>query len=103
MFQDNPRLEMTDEKITYCYGMSKMTIPAENDKGERKYNELRFVEFLEFLGRIADVRFRNSELEIIPLDRKLEFVLDDIFSFFGITRKSIASGLSEETASDSDY
>ena len=36
------------------------------------------MEFLEFIGRIADDQFFDSELEDIPLEEKIEYTLNDL-------------------------
>lgn len=36
------------------------------------------IEFLEFIGRLADLQFKDSELEDINLDEKIEFTLCDL-------------------------
>lgn len=45
--------------ITYCYGMSKMTVANENDDG-KKYDRLLFVEFLEMIVRVADNKYNKG-------------------------------------------
>ena len=80
LFMEKNDLQMSQKDITYCYGMSKMTMPDENnDQALEKIMKLDFVEFLELLGRAAHVKFRGSELEDLPLYRKIEFILADIF------------------------
>ena len=61
--------------------MSKMTVAEENnDKDYDKYSKLKFVEFLEMIGRVAHMKFKNSgEASALPLDRKIEALLDEIF------------------------
>ena len=66
----------------YIYGMSKMTMPDENNDGNGRIKMMDFVEFLEMIGRAAHVKFRGSELEDLPLCRKIGFILADIFQFF---------------------
>ena len=61
-----------------AYGMSKMTVVDESDDGIVKYNKLYFVEFLEMIGRIADIKYRNTEVGNLPLNKKIEFVLDEL-------------------------
>ena len=39
--------------------MSKMTVINE-DKFSKQYNQLQFVEFLEFIGRLALAKFKNA-------------------------------------------
>jgi len=55
------------------------------------------------IGRIADLKFQGSEGEDMALHYKIEYILDDVFAFFGLTRKSAQVEVEEETESDSDY
>lgn len=92
---------------TYCYGMAKMTCANENEDSAKKYQRLLFVEFLEMIGRVADHKFQGSELEALPLDRKIEFVLDEVFSALpkeqNTKRQQPDVEIEEETESDPDY
>ena len=36
-----------------CFGMCKMTVVTETKGADKHYNELKFCEFLELMGRIA--------------------------------------------------
>lgn len=44
------------------------------------------VEFLEFISRIAELSFHESELEELHLYEKIEYILDDIFPLVGAKR-----------------
>ena len=46
-----------------CYGMSKMTVPNEMvfKDNTNPYLKLAFVEFLEYIGRIADFKYKDDE------------------------------------------
>lgn len=83
--------------------MSKMTVADEN--GEMwKYDEISFVEFLEMIGRAADLKFKDSEQESLELHKKIEFVIDDLLVLVpGLTRKVVNYDPEEETVSDTDY
>ena len=99
-------LKMSIKDITYCYGMSKMTVSNENDEKESdKYHKLQPVEYMELIGRVASIIFKGSELDELPLNEKMEYVLDDLFTAVkGLKRKPvIIQEEFEETASDSDY
>ena len=37
------------------------------------------------------------------MGRKIEFVLDDVFEYFGLDRVPVSAEIEEETASDEDY
>ena len=80
---------MPDKDVTKAFGMSKMTVIDETDDGEKKYDRLYFVEFLEFLGRLAYAKFENSELEGLPLKDKLTNLLEELFAYFGEKFKKI--------------
>lgn len=88
--------------VIFCFGMSKMTIANENEDSD-KYNILRFVEFLELIGRTADFKFNGSELESLALAQKLEHLLDSIFAPFNMKRRAVRVEYEEETESESDY
>ena len=84
-------LELSVRDSIYCYGMSKMTCAEENAPGKLNdhYSKLEFVEFLEMVGRIAEVKFRGTEMEELTLHKKLEYTLDDLFTACpGCKRKS---------------
>ena len=62
--------------------MSKMTMNDENNDGNSRIKIMDFVEFLQMIGRAAHKKFRGSELEDLPLCRKIVFILADIFQIF---------------------
>ena len=66
---------------------------------------MQFVEFLEFIGRIAHFKFRNSSSEMaqMPLVNKVEFILDDIMQGYGYTRNEVNIEIEEFSESDDDY
>jgi len=58
------------------------------------------------VARVADVKFKDSELESIPLETKLEYILEDLFAAVpGLKRRSAAAMDVEVelTESDQDY
>ena len=56
-------------------------------KASPGYLELEFVEFLEFIGRLAHTKFIGSELEFgLDLATKIEYVLDDLLALIDLTR-----------------
>jgi len=70
-------LQMIEKDAIFCFGMCKMSVIIEQDK-MAQYKVLQFVEFLEMLGRIAQIKFKdNPEIhEGYTLAQKLEKVLD---------------------------
>lgn len=52
---------MPETDILYSFGMSKMVVSIE-PKDYKKYGVMLMPEFLEFIGRLADCKFKNSEM-----------------------------------------
>lgn len=44
---------------------------------------------LELLGRAADVKYKSSDLDRLPLAKKIEFILDDVLALVEIKRKEV--------------
>ena len=64
---------------------------------------MQFVEFLEFIGRIADAKFKNSEIASQKLEWKIEQVLEELCPAFGLTKKDVNVGVEDNSESDDDY
>ena len=63
---------------------------------------MTFVEFLEFIGRLAVVKFLETEMEELSLSQKIAYILDDLFAVIGAQRNEVF--IEEEVSeSDSDY
>ena len=45
--------------VTYCFGMSKMTLVNEV-KENKKYMNISFTEFIELIARVADYRYKDD-------------------------------------------
>ena len=52
-----------ENRVIYCYGMSKMAVIMET-VSKQPYEEMKYVEFLEFIGRCAFAKFKNEEDDI---------------------------------------
>ena len=79
-------VELTDKEARFCFGMSKMTVKDEV-KNHDEYDKLRFSEFLEFIGRVAQTKYFNEQT--VSLTVKIERVLDSIFKTFGLKRRPV--------------
>ena len=92
---------MYDEKnISYCYGMSKMHVILETTN-KHQYDEMKYVEFLEFIGRCAHLKYKD--LEDVSMPEKLKMLLDELFPTFGLQRKEVEDEEEELSESDPDY
>ena len=97
-------LGISEKDINFCYAYCHMTITNEA-RTWKKYQSLELVEFLEFLGRLAHVRFKNSSPEMAsqPIVQKIETILDDLMQGFGLTRYEVNIDVLEFSESDDDY
>jgi hypothetical protein len=81
-----------------------MTIINEQEKDStNKYKKLVYVEFLEFIARIALKLFKDSELEELQLNEKIETVLDYMFDYLHLEKEKQEIHVEEFSASDDDY
>ena len=102
LFTAIPDFKVPHKTIIKCFGMSKMT--NENAGYSRaKETRLLFVEFLEFIGRLAVDYWRIMEYEEYPLSNKIEFILDQILPVVGATRNPVIQQVMSESESDDDY
>ena len=63
-----------------------------------------FSEFLELIGRVADIKFKNTgEMEGISLAQKIENILEELFPAFGLTKNEVNFVQEENSESDDDY
>ena len=70
----------------------------------KQYGGMAFVEFLEFIGRIAHFKFKNSpDISGQTLPQKIEYILDDLMPAFGLTRNEVNIFVEENSESDDDY
>ena len=96
-------LQMNEKDSIYCFGMCKMIVVKENENS-KQYLALQFVEFLEMIGRIADLKFKSTETNDELLAKRIEFVLDDIIPpILEVPRKETNIITVEESESDDDY
>ena len=75
-------LDFSEKDFIYAYGMSKMTNTSEIET-RWKYAKLEYVEFLEFLARLAESKYKDED----NLLTKLCKLLDIVFRLVGWTRK----------------
>ena len=101
--QDAP-CGVSENDVTFAYGMSKMTLVNEI-QNYKTYQQMQPIELWEFLARIAVAKFKSSseDMQSQPLATKIEFVFDDIFPFFELTRSEVNVEIEEASESDDDY
>ena len=97
-------LKISRYTVREAYALCKMTVISElEEKGIEQYIRLEFVEFLEFIARIADLFFEESELKTLELHQKIEHILDEILPIHGERRKKQKWKVEEFSESDEDY
>ena len=84
---------MTRENAFSCFGMSKMTVADEMNGGAAKYNNMRYVEFLEYISRAAFLKYQGIDA---PLSEKIEWLLKLIFPSYGLKFLQLGETVREE-------
>lgn len=96
-------LQIPEKDIVFCFGMSKMAVTHEPTH-YKQYQQMVFPEFLELIGRLAEIKFKNTgEMAQNPLTWKIEMLLEDLCPFFGLTKNDVKIELEDNSASDDDY
>ena len=73
-----------------------MTVKDEVNS-QTEYMKLRYVEFLEFLGRCAHAKYTDDD---DLLDHKLEKLLVNVFQVYGLRLKKAKEELVDDNTSD---
>ena len=67
--------------------MSKMTVVHENDVANYEYTYLKWPEFLEFIGRLAQKKYSKTAQDTQwPLAKKIQVILHYLFKLIGTKR-----------------
>ena len=88
-----------EPEVNYCFGMSKMTLVSERSN-YKHYKTIKEPEFMEFLVRLADYKYKTWAQ---PINIKLELLLDELFRMIGYKRVPVKVDIEEHSESDDDY
>ena len=55
--------EMGERSVIQAFFMSKMTVVEESEDANYEYTYLHWPEFIEFIGRLAQVKYRGKYQE----------------------------------------
>lgn len=76
-FRDQDQIEVTAEEMKKCFVYSKMTVKVEY-KHRKQYDQLVYVEFLEYLCRIALFAFGAYEPGLFSKEKAIDRSDDDL-------------------------
>jgi len=92
IFAVHSAVDISEPQAKFAYGMSKQTVIDESKNSDtRGYMVMEMAEFLEMICRVAIAKFKASDLEALPLNQKVEFILDDLLPLVGMERKIVTS------------
>jgi hypothetical protein len=75
-------------------------IKDKSKKGKLELTKINFVEFLEFIGRVAYIAFKDEELDFCE---RLMKVLDLILKVIDLERLPVPVNVDEDSFSDDEY
>lgn len=90
-------VEVEPRELIKLFAFSKMNILDEMD-GEKSNDKMQFVEFLEFITRVADYVYKDY----VGLDVKLKRFLEAVLNGVGMKFKEPVIEEPEQDESDSD-
>ena len=100
---DSP-LKLTRATIRQAFALCKMSVINELDKKSQvTYIQITYVEFLEFIARIAEITFKGSELEHLDLHKKIGHILDDLLVVVDCEKVEQKIVIEEFSESDDEY
>ena len=82
LLSEDSYVDLSVKEVRFCFGMSKMTVKNEFTQYE-EYDKLRYVEFLEFIGRVAAMRYPDDSMTI---SEKIILILDMILPCYDLKR-----------------
>ena len=87
LFFTRTNLLSMEKYVTYCFGMSKMTVVKETTNSVQYY-QLKFIEFIEMIGRVAHFKFKDDpEMATLELPQKIEIIMEEVLSVLNIERQ----------------
>ena len=81
-------LRLPEKQARLCFGLAKMTVVHESFDSD-KYMWMVQCEFYDFLGRVAEYKFEGTTIGDEPLARRLEYILDALFTMIGTERNEV--------------
>lgn len=94
-----------ENKIIQAFYLSKMTVALEIENSNEEYTFLKWPEFMEFIGRLAQLKYLDAyEATQWTLSRKIGVVLDHLFKLIPNESRLDPPELREVISdSDDDY
>ena len=97
------QMNISEIDVLFSFGMSKMAVTNE-PQDYKRYSVMQFPEFNEFIGRLADAKFKNDPADCAqPLAWKVEQVLEELCPAFGLVKKDVNIDHDDNSESDDDY
>lgn len=101
LFMRDTNINISEKDFNLAFGMSKMLVCKEATKEHKDYFQVKLVELLEIIGRVAEAKY--SEESDLSICKKIELILDNLFMLTHFTRREVGSMNAEESVSDEDY
>ena len=99
-----PSDDVTRSHIKEAFASSKKVQINELDQNSLYlYDKLSFGEFLEFIARMSEFWFDDTEMSEYPLYRKIEYFLERMFTITGAELVHQQIIIEEFSDSDEDY
>ena len=95
-------ITLSERLIRLCFGQAKMTVMHESYDSD-KYFWMVLSEFYDFIGRVAEYKFQGTDIQEEPLYKRIEYILDALFSWIDAERSEVQHATVDVSDSDEDY
>jgi hypothetical protein len=104
MLTENPDIDLSPAQATQAFGLSMMTVAEESTLAPTEYHSLRFVEFLDMIGRAAQLKFDDTPMDhITPFPKKLYIVMEALLKAAELNPSMPDDESATESESDDEY
>jgi hypothetical protein len=94
---------ISERECQFLFGMSQMPVKEEELKLDH-YGQMSLVEFYEFVGRVADMKYSEQpEMDDEPFAEKCGYFMDSFFEVLGLERYKAEDVFSDRTITDDEY
>ena len=103
IIREDLQINIALKPIRAAYAFSKQIVTNEQEeKNILQYERMNYNEFLEFIARIADIWFEGTEMEELPLYRKVEYFLERLLKLVDLQVMRQQTIIEEFSDSDVD-
>ena len=98
-------VSLAKDDLEMIFPLSKQCVIVQDaeEAGLSQMQRLNFSEYLEYFARVAQLQYYGSEMHEIPLNKKVQNLMDDLFEQHDMVRTQIEEHQIAYEGSDDEY